>query len=234
MKPSPQITVADPGNPPPPLRRIVFRPGSWLQALRVFMGPGVCADVGCKVFDPALCVNQPVSQQAQCLARGRWQVCLFAGGDRPRASSATPACPRSSREQTAWTDAKGASQIASVRVVGLRGRTAATVLLTVCLPALDIALHGAGLHEPNLMPEVARFARPVMRAGAGFHADQAGRQAPEDLQHPAASQLTTQDRSALGVRPVQLENRLRQIDPDCGNPVHGWSCRGVGGNLKAA
>jgi hypothetical protein len=59
------------------------------------------------------------------------------------------------------------------------------------------------------MPEPGQRARPVMRAGAGFHADQAGRQALADLQQPAASQLTTQDGSTLGVRPAQLENRER-------------------------
>jgi hypothetical protein len=61
-----------------------------------------------------------------------------------------------------------------------------------------------------------------MRAGAGFHADQARRLTLKELQHLAAPKLSTQQRAALGVNTVQLENRLRQVDPDCGNIVHGW------------
>jgi hypothetical protein len=78
-----------------------------------------------------------------------------------------------------------ASQIASASFVGFRGCTAATVLLTISLPVLHIALHVTGLHEPHMMAEFGQFARPVMRAGAGFHTDQAGRQALEELKHLA-------------------------------------------------
>jgi hypothetical protein len=51
---------------------------------------------------------------------------------------------------------------------------------------------------------------------------QARRLALEELKHLAAPELTAQRGTALGVNTVQLENRLRQIDPDCGNIVHGW------------
>jgi hypothetical protein len=61
-----------------------------------------------------------------------------------------------------------------------------------------------------------------MRAGAGFHADEARRLTLKKLKHLAAPKLTTQQGATLGVNTVQLENRLRQIDPDCGNVTHGW------------
>jgi hypothetical protein len=53
-----------------------------------------------------------------------------------------------------------------------------------------------------------------MRTRAGFHADQACRLALKELEHLAALELTTQDSAAFGINAVQLENRLRQIDPE--------------------
>ena len=46
---------------------------------------------------------------------------------------------------------------------------------SISLAPLDIAFHATGLHQPDLMAEFGQFARPVMRAGAGFDANQAGR-----------------------------------------------------------
>ncbi|MBW7056344.1 hypothetical protein KY389_06485 [Paracoccus bogoriensis] len=53
-----------------------------------------------------------------------------------------------------------------------------------------------------------------MRAGAGFHTEQAGRRAVEELQHLAVPRLATQDSQAFGIDAVQLKNRFRQIDPE--------------------
>jgi hypothetical protein len=53
----------------------------------------------------------------------------------------------------------------------------------------------------------------TVRAGAGFHADQTGRQALENLQHLAAPELASRDRLPFIVDTVQLKNTLRQIDP---------------------
>ena len=92
----------------------------------------------------------------------------------------------------------------------------------ICLAALDVALYVAWLHQPHVMAKLAKFARPVMRTCAGFHADQTGWLTLKELKHLAASELTAQRGTTLGVNTVQLENRLRQIDPDCGNLVHGW------------
>jgi hypothetical protein len=62
----------------------------------------------------------------------------------------------------------------------------------------------------------------TVRAGAGFHADQTGRQALENLQHLAAPELASQDRLPFIVDTMQLKNTLRQIDPHRANLVHGW------------
>jgi hypothetical protein len=61
-----------------------------------------------------------------------------------------------------------------------------------------------------------------MRAGAGFHADQAGWLALKELQHLVTPKLAAQQNTPFRVYAVQMENRLRKIDPDCGNIVHGW------------
>jgi hypothetical protein len=85
-----------------------------------------------------------------------------------------------------------------------------------------MAFDAAGLHQPDVVAELDQLPCPVMRTRASFHADQACRLALKELEHLAALELTTQDSAAFGINAVQLENRLRQIDPDCGNIDHGW------------
>jgi putative transposase len=72
------------------------------------------------------------------------------------------------------------------------------------------------------MAKPDQFAGPVMCARTGFHADQAWWLPLKELKHLAAPELTAQQGTALGVNTMQLENRLRQINPDCGNLLHGW------------
>lgn len=92
----------------------------------------------------------------------------------------------------------------------------------VRLVPLHVSLHIAGLHQLDVVAEPPQFARPVMRAGTGFHTDQARWLTPEELMHLAASQLAAQLRAALGINTVQLKNRLGQIDPGHDNIAHAW------------
>lgn len=88
----------------------------------------------------------------------------------------------------------------------------------VGLPALDVTFDIAGLHQPDFVPQLHQFPRPVMRAGTGLHADQApAGQALKELQHLIATELPAQDGGPFRVNAVQLENCLRQVDPDYAN-----------------
>ena len=52
--------------------RIVFWPGSYLQALRRLAGAGICANICGQSLDLLLRVNQLISQHIQGFARGSW------------------------------------------------------------------------------------------------------------------------------------------------------------------
>jgi hypothetical protein len=73
------------------------------------------------------------------------------------------------------------------------------------------------------MPKLDQLAGPVMDAAAGFHADQARREAGEELQHLASGQLLAQHRLALRVGAVHLEPGLCEVEPDCRHLRHGRS-----------
>jgi hypothetical protein len=129
---------------------------------------------GCARVTPEACFQQNTFTIRAC-----WSGLLAGSAGAPETPgpcgpSATPACPPASREQTAWTDATRARQIACASFVSLRGRSAATVLFAIGLAALRIALHGAGPHQPDIMPEPGQRARPVLRVGTGFDTDQTG------------------------------------------------------------
>jgi hypothetical protein len=61
---------------------------------------------------------------------------------------------------------------------------------------------------------------PLMGRRAGFHANQARRQRPEELQHLAAPQLLANDDLLCRVNAVDLEHVLGDIQTNCGN-LHG-------------
>jgi len=51
----------------------------------------------------------------------------------------------------------------------------------IVLVALDVGLHILCRHQPNLVAELRQLTHPMMRRGAGFHADEARRQGLEEL-----------------------------------------------------
>jgi len=59
--------------------------------------------------------------------------------------------------------------------------------------------------------------RREVRSWARFHADQAGLQTTEKVEHRPAAQLLLQDHGAADIDPVQLKDGLGQIDPECCN-----------------
>ena len=76
--------------------------------------------------------------------------------------------------------------------------------------------------QPNIVPQLAQFARPVVRRPARLHADQAGRQLAEKRQHLRAPHGPAHHDRARPIDPVHLKNLLRDIDADHANLFHGW------------
>ncbi len=56
----------------------------------------------------------------------------------------------------------------------------------IVLVALDVGLHVLRRHQPHLMAKLREFTRPIVRRGAGLHADLARRQRLEERQNLAA------------------------------------------------
>ena len=61
------------------------------------------------------------------------------------------------------------------------------------------------------MAERLKFARPMVRRGAGLNANQAWRQLLKECQHLATLQLAADDHLTRGINAVYLENRLGDI-----------------------
>jgi hypothetical protein len=61
----------------------------------------------------------------------------------------------------------------------------------------------------------------MMRRRAGFDANQARRQLLEKGQHVAPLELASKDDFALRIDAVDLENRLRDVETNCRDRLHG-------------
>ena len=90
----------------------------------------------------------------------------------------------------------------------------------IVLVTLHIGLYIARWHQLDLMTQRHDRSRPVMRRGAGLHADQARRLFPEKRQNVAASQLLADYRLPRRIDAVDLKNALRKINPDRGCCIH--------------
>jgi hypothetical protein len=90
----------------------------------------------------------------------------------------------------------------------------------VVLVRLDEGTHILWRDQPDLMAQRLYLTRPVVRRGAGFHADKTGWQSGEKRQHLPAPQLPAQRRAPFSISTVNLEHRLCQIKPDRRN-IHG-------------
>jgi hypothetical protein len=113
-----------------------------------------------------------------------------------------------------------ASQIASASFVGLRGRTAATVLLTVVLLALHERLDASGRDEADLVAQRPGLAAPEVRPAAGFPCRQARRQVADERQHLIPSRLLAQNTGTRRVSAMHPKHILRQVEPERDNLRH--------------
>jgi hypothetical protein len=57
----------------------------------------------------------------------------------------------------------------------------------------------------------------MMRRATGFHADQAGRNLAEELEHLFAAQLSVDDDLAIAINAMDLEDILGEINADATN-----------------
>src|SRR5260370_15100311 len=71
------------------------------------------------------------------------------------------------------------------------------------------------------MAKCLEFARPMVRRGASFYADQACWQLLEERQDVTPLQLAPDDHLATGVNSVNLEDRLGDVQTDCRDRLHG-------------
>jgi len=87
----------------------------------------------------------------------------------------------------------------------------------IVLVALDVGLHVLRRHQTNPVTELRQLAGPIVRRGAGLHADEAGRQCFEECQHLAAPELLPNDDFLGRIDPVNLKHVLGDIQTDRGN-----------------
>jgi hypothetical protein len=84
----------------------------------------------------------------------------------------------------------------------------------------DIGFRVGRRDQPYVVAQSGQLARPVMRRGTGFHADQAARQLGEERQNLGAAQRPADRHRPRPINPMHLEQRLGQIQADRANPDH--------------
>src|SRR5262245_42275349 len=87
----------------------------------------------------------------------------------------------------------------------------------VVLAALDVSLHVFRRHQTNLVTKLRQLTCPIMRRGTRLHANEAGRQRREELQHLTAPKLLPDDDLLGRINAVDLKQVLGDIQTDCGN-----------------
>ena len=90
-------------------------------------------------------------------------------------------------------------------------------IVGVVLVSFDVGLHELWGDELDRVPQFTEPARPVVRTGTGFQPDQTGGQTLEELHHLTAPQLAAQERFAVTIDAVYLEDFLCQINANAGN-----------------
>jgi hypothetical protein len=68
------------------------------------------------------------------------------------------------------------------------------------------------LDEPDLVPESRQLSRSEMGGGTRLHADQAGRQAPEEADELTPAELTADRNLSVLIDAMNLEHMLGQIE----------------------
>src|SRR5215472_11058697 len=98
----------------------------------------------------------------------------------------------------------------------------------IILLPLDVGPHIGRRHQTHRMTESLQFARPMMRRGAGFDANEARRYFLEEWQNVAALESTANDYITRRLNSVDLKNRLSDIETDRRDRLHAWILRIVG------
>jgi len=90
----------------------------------------------------------------------------------------------------------------------------------IVLVCLHVRLHKLRCHQPHRMTTAMQRPGPVMRTGAGLHANHTRRQISKKYRYLRAPQLLAQHRLTPFIDPMYLKHVLRQIDADRCN-LHG-------------
>ena len=93
----------------------------------------------------------------------------------------------------------------------------------VILLPFDIGFDVGRRHQPYRMTKCLQLARPMVRRGASFDADQALRQLLEKRKDLATLQLAADDHLASSINSVNLKDRFGDVETDCRNRSHGGS-----------
>ena len=83
-----------------------------------------------------------------------------------------------------------------------------------------VGFHELRRHQSHGVAHALQFTRPVMRAAAGFHSDQARWQLDKELGHLQAAQLLLEHCFARLVDAVDLKDLFREVNADDGG-LHG-------------
>jgi hypothetical protein len=91
----------------------------------------------------------------------------------------------------------------------------------VILLSLDIGLRIGRRYQPHGVAERLKLAPPIVRGGASFDANQARRKLREKRQNQPTLQLTTDHHLPSRINSMHLENRLRDVETNRCNRLHG-------------
>src|SRR5215470_2299743 len=89
----------------------------------------------------------------------------------------------------------------------------------VLLP-LDERLDVGRRDQAHLMAQLADLTRPVVRAGTGFHCNDAPRLCCQETEKLHASDALAKEHMPGRVRSMDLEHVLRDVQTDCANLLH--------------
>src|SRR6476659_5202996 len=95
----------------------------------------------------------------------------------------------------------------------------------IVLLALEIGLHVGRRHQSNSVAECLQLARPMVGRSASLDPNQARWQLLEEWQNISALQLPANDHFAVRIHPVNLKNRLGDVETDRCDRVHAWLLR---------
>src|SRR5438128_4030381 len=91
----------------------------------------------------------------------------------------------------------------------------------IVLVSLHVRLDIGWRHQANGVAECLEFARPMMRGCAGLDTDETRRQLLEESNDVTALQLAPDDHIAFRVNAMDLKNRLRDVETNRRDSLHG-------------